>query len=67
MLLWVTHNELLLCGYSHIEDFAIIYANGKFYELQGYVPAAQAWWIEEVELGEAPETYEPEAHEAAPG
>jgi hypothetical protein len=64
---WVTHEELLLCGYRNISDFDIIYANDKFWELQGYVRAARSWWIEEVDTGEEATPYQSEAHEAAEG
>lgn len=66
--LWVTHEELLLCGYRNIEDFDVIYANGKFYELQAYIRTAKSWWIEEVPVAEEEtEANEPEAHEAPEG
>lgn len=55
-LLWVTHRELLDCGYVGISDFDIVWLNEKFYELQGHNATADAWWIEEVVDGEAPET-----------
>lgn len=48
--LWVTHDELLLAGYGWLEDFSIVFINGKFYELQAYIRSARAWWIEEVKL-----------------
>lgn len=57
--LWVTHTELLQNGYRNLEDFDIIYLNGRFYELQSHVKKPDAWWIEEVEVGDAvalPET-----------
>lgn len=47
---FVTHEELLECGYILLDDFDIVYLNGKFYELQAYVPKAKAWWIEEVPI-----------------
>lgn len=47
--LWVTHADLLDNEYESLEDFSIVYLNGKFYELQGYVNKPDAWWIEEVE------------------
>lgn len=66
--LWVTHEELLLCGYRNIEDFDIIYANSTFWELQAYAKVPKAWWIEEVPVGEeTEEAYKSEAHEAAEG
>lgn len=49
---WVTHAELLENEYESLEDFTIVYLNGKFYELQGFSNAAEAWWIEEVETPE---------------
>ena len=52
--LWVSHADLLANEYTHIEDFAIVYLNGKFYELQGYVQKPNAWWVEQV-TGEAPD------------
>jgi len=51
-LLWVTHQELLNCGYINLEDFNVVYLNGKFYELQGYSHTANSWWISEVSLDE---------------
>jgi PAS domain-containing protein len=67
-LIWVTHEELLNCGYRNIEDFDIVYLNERFYELQGYMRAVRSWWIEVVDTGEETETpYEPEAHEVAEG
>jgi hypothetical protein len=56
--LWVTHTELLQNGYRNLEDFDIVYLNDKFYELSGYAPKANSWWLEEVEVGEdaLPET-----------
>lgn len=51
---WVSHAELLENEYESLEDFSIVYLNGKFWELQGYVEKANAWWIEEVD-GEAPD------------
>lgn len=66
--LWVTHEELLLCGYRNIEDFDIIFANDKFYELQAYIRPAKSWWIEEVPIAQTETTEgEPEAYEIAPG
>lgn len=55
--LWVTHQELLDCEYRGLEDFDIVYLNGKFYELQAHIKEADAWWIEEVptETEQAPE------------
>lgn len=52
-LLWVTHADLLANEYESLEDFSIVYLNGKFYELQGFAEEPQAWWIEEVPMGEA--------------
>jgi hypothetical protein len=54
-LLWVTHQELLECGYINLCDFDVVYLNGKFYELQGHSDKANAWWIEEIELPEETE------------
>lgn len=65
--LWVTHEELLACGYRGIEDFDVVYINGKFYELQAYMRIPAAWWIEEVELEEETPEAESEAQEAATG
>ena len=45
---WVSHQELLEY-YQGIEDFAIVYLNGKFYELQGYAKVPDAWWMEAVD------------------
>lgn len=47
--LWVTHQELLDCGYINLADFDVVYLNGKFYELQAYMRKPNAWWIEEVQ------------------
>ncbi len=48
-VLWVTHEELLACGYRNIEDFDVVFLNGEFYELQGHSDKAGAWWIEPVD------------------
>lgn len=55
--LWVTHEELLNCGYINLADFDVVYLNGRFYELQAYVNRPKAWWIEEIdpEKAEVPE------------
>lgn len=57
-LTWVTHADLLANEYEALEDFGIVYLNGKFYELQGYAEEPGAWWIEEVPMedsdGETP-------------
>ena len=63
--LWVAHIELLQNGYRNLEDFDIVYLNGKFYELQGYAEKPDAWWLEEVDVNGLPETPpEPEASES---
>jgi len=49
-MLWVTHQELLDCGYINLCDFDIVYLNEAFYELQGHSKVAHAWWIEKVEM-----------------
>lgn len=54
--LWVTHEELLLCGYVNISDFDVVYLNGKFYELQAHSRKGEAWWIEQIETPELPES-----------
>lgn len=64
---WVTHEELLECGYRGLSSFDVVYLNGKFWELQGHIHKAKAWWIEEVELGEAPETPDEQAPETTEG
>lgn len=46
--LWVTHEDLLQCGYRAISDFDVVYLNGKFYELQAHINRANSWWVEEV-------------------
>lgn len=51
--LFVSHAELLENGYEALEDFDIVYLNGTFYELQGYVEKPDAWWIEAVDIPEA--------------
>jgi len=64
--MWVTHEELLLCGYINISDFDVVYLNGKFYELQAHANKPDSWWIEEIPIGEEAETqaYSPETSEA---
>jgi hypothetical protein len=57
--LYVAHEELLSCGYRGLEDFDVVYLNGRFYELIGYIRRAKAWWIEEVKIPEAEEEAEP--------
>jgi hypothetical protein len=51
---WVSHADLLANEYEFLEDFSIVYMNGKFWELQAYVEKPNAWWIEQV-TGEAPD------------
>lgn len=46
---WVTHEDLLQCGYRAIEDFDVVYLNKRFYELQAHIRRPNAWWIEEVD------------------
>lgn len=60
---WVSHADLLALEYEFLEDFSIVYMNGKFWELQGYAEKPNAWWIERVEgrLDDIPETKETEA------
>lgn len=48
--LWVTHEELLECGYRELSDFDIVYLNGTFYELQAHIRESDSWWIEEVPI-----------------
>jgi len=63
--LWVTHQELLECGYINLEDFDVVYLNGEFYELQAHLKKPNAWWIEELDVEkEASEnlTETPEIH-----
>lgn len=48
--MWVSHADLLANEYEYMEDFSIVYLNGKFYELQGYLPKVNAWWIEPVPI-----------------
>lgn len=50
--LWVTHEDLLACGYVLIEDFDPVYLNGKWYELQAHMRKPNAWWVEEIDLSE---------------
>jgi len=57
-MLWVTHAELLECGYRGLEDFDIVYLNGTFYELQGHIKESDSWWIEEVSTEEAEQAQE---------
>lgn len=61
-ILWVTHADLLGAEYEAIEDFMIVYLNGKFYELQGYANEPDAWWIEEV-VNEDGEDADPETED----
>jgi hypothetical protein len=62
--LWVTHTELLECEYVNLEDFDVVYLNGRFYELQAHIRESDSWWVEEIETEEeseqAPETPEGE-------
>lgn len=58
---WVSHADLLANEYECLEDFSIVYLNGKFWELQGYAEKPNAWWIEQVE-GVAPDA--PQEEEA---
>lgn len=51
---WVSHADLLANDYANIEDFDIVYLNGKFWELQGYAEKPNAWWVEPV-VGEVPD------------
>lgn len=46
---YVSHADLLAMEYGFLEDFSIVYVNGKFWELQGYIEKPNAWWIEPVE------------------
>jgi hypothetical protein len=46
--MWVSHADILANEYEYMEDFSIVYLNGRFYELQAYVQKANAWWIEPV-------------------
>lgn len=59
--LWVSHEDLLRCGYILLNDFDVVYLNGTFYELQGYIRKAKAWWIEQVEQTFDPDSTTPEA------
>lgn len=49
---FIPHQELLDMGYLYLESFSIVRCNGRFYELQGYNPAVDAWWVEEIKLPE---------------
>lgn len=51
--MWVTHEDLLVCGYRALADFDVVFLNGKFYELQAHMHKPNAWWIEEVSIEEA--------------
>lgn len=57
--LFITHEELLQCGYRGLEDFDVVYINGRFYELLAYIRKPKAWWVEEIEIPEAEEEAEP--------
>ena len=54
--LWVTHQELLECEYIHLEDFDVIYLNGRFYEIQAHNRESNSWWIEEIKTEEDSES-----------
>ena len=47
-ILFIPHDELLHAGYRTLEDFMVVEANGRFYELQGYDNSAGLWWVEEI-------------------
>lgn len=66
--LWVTHEELLKCGYINLSDFDVVYLNGRFYELQAYVRRAGGWWVEEIDPEAASEDLAgtPEVHSGEP-
>lgn len=57
--MWVSHEDLLKCGYILLDDFDIVYLNGKFYELQAHIRPAGGWWIEEVETPQEADEGEP--------
>lgn len=60
---WVSHADLLANEYECLEDFSVVYLNGKFFELQGYAEKPNAWWIEPVteEVPDAPPETEAES------
>lgn len=45
---FIPHDELLHAGYVSLEDFMVVEANGRFWELQGYDHKAGLWWVEEI-------------------
>lgn len=59
-LFFIPHHELLEMGYEGLEDFMIVRCNGRFFELQGYNPTIEAWWVEEIATSEEDRDPEPE-------
>ena len=59
-MLWVAHAELLYNGYRGVTDGTIVFLNNTFYEVQGFVEKAGAWWVEKVEVVNAAENLTPE-------
>ena len=49
-ILFIPHQELLDLGYVSLEDFMVVEANERFFELQGYDGKTQLWWVEEIQL-----------------
>jgi hypothetical protein len=43
---FVSHQDLLDCGYENLCDFDLVVINGKVYELQAYLAKADCWWVE---------------------
>lgn len=51
--LWVTHQDLIYNGYPRPDDFMVVWLNNAFFELQGFLKSAQAWWIEKIDVERA--------------
>jgi hypothetical protein len=64
--LWVTHEELLKCGYINLADFDVVFLNEKFYELQAHIRRPNAWWIEEIDAEKEAAAAESETSEVPP-
>ena len=47
-VIYIPHQELLELGYANLEDFDVIKANGRYFELQGFDHKAGLWWVEEI-------------------
>lgn len=45
---FIPHSELLAAGYSGLEDFDVVQANERYFELQGHDSKTGLWWVEEI-------------------